>query len=68
MNHYTTTIKKRMADLNMGQRLLAHRAGLTLQTVSTVINHPDKSNMGSVMKVLEVLDLTLYVFPRNTAP
>jgi DNA-binding phage protein len=68
MNQYTTTIKQRMADLNMGQRLLAHKAGVTLQTVNTVINNPENCNMGSVTKVLSVLGLTLYVFPVNAAP
>lgn len=66
MNQYTTTIKQRMADLKMGQRLLAHRAGVTLQTVNTVINNPEKCNMGSVNKVLEVLDLELTVVPKET--
>ena len=68
MNQYTTTIKQRMADLNMSQRLLAHKAGVTLQTVNTVINSPENCNMGSVTKVLSVLGLTLYVFPVNVAP
>lgn len=68
MNQYTTTIKQRMTELKLGQRALAFKAGLTLQTVNTVINSPEKSNMGSVMKVLDALGLTLYVFPANAAP
>jgi hypothetical protein len=68
MKHYTETVKARIAELGTSQRLIAFHTGLGAPTVNTVINKPETANMGSILKVLTHLGLTLYIFPEKVAP
>lgn len=60
-------IKNKRLSLNMRMDDLAREAGITRQTLGSIENGKDNYSFSSLLKVLEVLDMSLDVSSKDTA-
>lgn len=62
-----TTIKNARHRQNLSQRAAADKVGVKQATVSSFENHPDKSRIETLFKLLSALDLELRVVERGAS-
>ena len=61
------SLKSARRQLPLTQQQTAAQVGIKQATISAFENHPEKSRIETLFKLLAVLDLELHLAPRNQA-
>ena len=61
------SLKSARRELQLTQQQAAKQVGIKQATISAFENHPEKSRIETLFKLLAVLELELHVTPRNQA-
>lgn len=66
-SHLASLLRARRKSLGLTQAQAGARVGLLPKTVSSLENHPERSSLDSLFKLISALELELYLVPRPDA-
>lgn len=62
------TLKNARTDHQLSQRATAERVGIKQTTVSSFENHPERSQVETLFRLLSALNLELHITAREQSP